>query len=121
MPRNSLMAQRLLLTYVQVDERIVRTDVDPGFKPSRQYGRGKTGGQVRDEYRNDYDEGRGGWGVRIREEEEREALTRDVYDGTNTMVPAGNYEYGYSQSNTKRDRSDDEDDYPHHYSKGRKY
>ena len=30
----------------------------------RQYGRGKTGGQVRDEYRTDYDPGRGGYGKR---------------------------------------------------------
>lgn len=45
-----------------LDERIIRTDLDPGFRESRQYGRGKHGGQVRDEYREDYDSGRGGWG-----------------------------------------------------------
>ncbi|CAC5360742.1 NCBP2 [Mytilus coruscus] len=46
----------------RLDDRIVRTDWDAGFKEGRQYGRGKTGGQVRDEYRTDYDEGRGGYG-----------------------------------------------------------
>ncbi|EGR46523.1 uncharacterized protein TRIREDRAFT_66012 [Trichoderma reesei QM6a] len=46
----------------KLDERIIRTDLDPGFEEGRQYGRGKSGGQVRDEYREDYDEGRGGIG-----------------------------------------------------------
>lgn len=46
----------------RLDDRIVRTDWDAGFKEGRQYGRGKTGGQVRDEYRTDYDVGRGGFG-----------------------------------------------------------
>ena len=31
----------------RLDDRIVRTDWDVGFKEGRQYGRGKTGGQVR--------------------------------------------------------------------------
>ena len=33
-----------------------------GFQEGRQFGRGKSGGQVRDEYRTDYDVGRGGYG-----------------------------------------------------------
>jgi hypothetical protein len=33
-----------------------------GFEEGRQFGRGKHGGQVRDEYRTDYDLGRGGYG-----------------------------------------------------------
>ena len=41
----------------KLDERIIRTDLDPGFEEGRQYGRGKSGGQVRDEYREDFDEG----------------------------------------------------------------
>ncbi|WAR28591.1 NCBP2-like protein [Mya arenaria] len=55
----------MALRYVngtRLDDRIVRTDWDVGFKEGRQYGRGKSGGQVRDEYRSDYDEGRGGYG-----------------------------------------------------------
>jgi len=46
----------------RLDDRIVRTDYDAGFIEGRQYGRGKTGGQVRDEYRTDFDSGRGGYG-----------------------------------------------------------
>lgn len=72
----------------KLDERIIRTDLDAGFVEGRQYGyalvlltsfilflvtmimmlmkfcdrRGKSGGQVRDEYRDEYDPGRGGYG-----------------------------------------------------------
>ncbi|XP_048006581.1 nuclear cap-binding protein subunit 2 [Leguminivora glycinivorella] len=46
----------------RLDDRIIRCDWDAGFIEGRQYGRGKTGGQVRDEYRTDYDGGRGGYG-----------------------------------------------------------
>ena len=61
----------------KLDERIIRTDLDEGFSEGRQYGyvpsmfsatltnlnsRGKSGGQVRDEYREEFDPGRGGFG-----------------------------------------------------------
>ena len=54
----------------KLDERVIRCDLDPGYRDGRQYGRGRSGGQVRDEYRQEYDAGRGGWGHnRLREEE----------------------------------------------------
>lgn len=31
----------------KLDERIIRCDIDPGFKDGRQFGRGKSGGQVK--------------------------------------------------------------------------
>ncbi len=37
-----------------IDGRQVRIDWDPGFKYGRQFGRGKSGGQVRDELKPDY-------------------------------------------------------------------
>ncbi|KAL9085195.1 MAG: hypothetical protein Q9165_007726 [Trypethelium subeluteriae] len=55
----------------KLDERLIRTDLDEGFSEGRQYGRGKSGGQVRDEYRNEFDPGRGGYG---------KALTEDLDD-----------------------------------------
>ncbi|KAI1378331.1 hypothetical protein F4677DRAFT_412886 [Hypoxylon crocopeplum] len=58
----------------KLDERIIRTDLDPGFEEGRQYGRGKSGGQVRDEYRDDFDEGRGGLGRAIQTDRERDSL-----------------------------------------------
>lgn len=74
----------------KLDERIIRTDLDPGFVEGRQYGfvkqifwiissnanglfsRGKSGGQVRDEYRDEFDPGRGGYGRAIAEERKKE-------------------------------------------------
>ncbi|KAL2538915.1 Nuclear cap-binding protein subunit 2 [Forsythia ovata] len=38
-----------------LDDRPIRVDFDWGFQEGRQWGRGKSGGQVRDEYRTDYD------------------------------------------------------------------
>ncbi len=46
-----------------LDERIVKVEMDKGFHEGKQFGRGVTGGQVRDELRSDYDEGRGGLGL----------------------------------------------------------
>jgi len=63
----------------KLDERIIRTDMDPGFTEGRQYGRGKSGGQVRDEYREDYDEGRGGLGRAIQPPRPRGA-SREYHD-----------------------------------------
>ena len=62
----------------KLDERIIKTDLDPEFTEGRQYGHGKWGGQVRDKYREDYDEGRAGVGRAIH----RELEPRD-YDDDN--------------------------------------
>jgi len=51
----------------KLDERVIRTDLDEGFVEGRQYGRGKSGGQVRDEYREEFDPGRGGYGRTLEE------------------------------------------------------
>ena len=55
----------------RLDDRPVRTDWDIGFEKGRQYGRGKSGSQVRDEFRQDYDPGRGGYGGAMKEKMER--------------------------------------------------
>ncbi|KAJ1922341.1 nuclear cap binding complex subunit [Mycoemilia scoparia] len=114
----------------KVDDRIIRTDLDPGFKEGRQYGRGRSGGQVRDEYRQEYDEGRGGWGhIRARQEAERRRHQEEHYEPI-TTIPAGashgvhsrlgppvlsrgkrgfNGEQGIQESPVKRNRDVDED------------
>lgn len=43
---------------------------------------------MRDEFREDYDDGRGGWGARIREEEMRAEQLRDVY-ASDAPIPGG--------------------------------
>jgi len=37
------------LTGTKLDGRVIRVELDAGFKPGRQYGRGSSGGQVRDD------------------------------------------------------------------------
>lgn len=49
-------ARRVLNGWL-IDDRPVRADWDLGFRPGRQYGRGKTGFQVRDELRAEVPEG----------------------------------------------------------------
>ncbi|KAK4945750.1 nuclear cap binding complex subunit [Elasticomyces elasticus] len=56
----------------KLDERVIRTDLDAGFQEGRQYGRGRSGGQVRDEYRDEFDPGRGGYGRAIDAERKKE-------------------------------------------------
>ena len=46
----------------RLDNRIIRCDWDAGFIEGRQFGRGKSGGQIRDEYRENFDPDRGGYG-----------------------------------------------------------
>ncbi|PIO58386.1 hypothetical protein TELCIR_20180 [Teladorsagia circumcincta] len=50
------------LNRTMLDGRLIRVDYDAGFVEGRQYGRGKHGGQVRDEYREQFDPDRGGYG-----------------------------------------------------------
>ncbi|CAH7672659.1 hypothetical protein BY996DRAFT_1162529 [Phakopsora pachyrhizi] len=94
-PEDALACLRYI-SGTKLDERIIRADLDPGYLDGRQYGRGKSGGQVRDEYREDYDVGRGGWGhLKQRQEEKQrqlkqDAMYRDDHDnGGNREVPDG--------------------------------
>lgn len=102
----------------KLDERIIRCDLDLGYKEGRQFGRGKSGGQVRDEHRQDYDPGRGGWGAqaqrleieRRREVEERYA---DAQEGPGAVAGGGEdwkeAEGAAETKNLKRQRSPDDD------------
>jgi nuclear cap-binding protein subunit 2 len=77
------------LSGTKLDDRVIRADLDPGFEEGRQYGRSqKTGGQIRDDHRTDYDGGRGGWGARIPPEQKSH------------FIPL------HSSSNRDRDRDD---------------
>lgn len=52
------------LSETKLDSRVVRCEMDGGFREGRQFGRGLSGGQVRDDRRSkdEYDPGRGGYG-----------------------------------------------------------
>lgn len=69
------------LNNTKLDDRVIKVDLDPGFVDGRQYGRGISGGQVRDEFRDDYDPGRGGYGKRWAQA----AMANDVPEGEYRM------------------------------------
>ncbi len=46
----------------KLDGRAIRVEMDKGFYEGREYGRGQSGGQVRDDLRRDVDDERGGAG-----------------------------------------------------------
>jgi len=48
------------LSQTKLDSRVIRVELDAGFQPGRQYGRGLSGGQVRDDRRSAYDPARTG-------------------------------------------------------------
>lgn len=78
----------------KLDERIVRSDLDHGYREGRQFGRGRSGGQVRDEYRQEFDAGRGGWGhLRARQEAERERDQKANYEAITTIPEGANLDY----------------------------
>ena len=56
------MVASLTLNGARLDGRTLKVEIDFGFKEGRQYGRGIAGGQVRDEFRDNYDKDRGGFG-----------------------------------------------------------
>lgn len=73
-----------------LDDRPVRVDFDWGFMDGRQWGRGRSGGQVRDEYRTDYDPGRGGYGKLVQKELEVRRLA-DYSSPEMLMAPPGHF------------------------------
>ncbi|KIJ44095.1 hypothetical protein M422DRAFT_30620 [Sphaerobolus stellatus SS14] len=99
----------------KLDERIIRCDIDLGYKEGRQYGRGKSGGQVRDEHRQDYDAGRGGWGAqaqRLEMERRREVEARyqDAGEGPNAVAGGGgDWKDREAAASTKRARSPEDE------------
>mmetsp|Transcript_3263 Transcript_3263/g.20325 ORF Transcript_3263/g.20325 Transcript_3263/m.20325 type:complete len:114 (+) Transcript_3263:384-725(+) len=70
-----------------LDERPIRVDFDWGYVDGRQFGRGKSGGQVRDEFRVDYDVGRGGYGHWLQQEVQQAQSGVELQE-TTTMVDA---------------------------------
>lgn len=75
-----------------LDDRPIRVDFDWGFQEGRQYGRGRSGGQVRDEYRMDYDSGRGGYGSVLRTELSARQSLMAMMGNEMDMGSAGGYQ-----------------------------
>ena len=64
----------------RLDQRIIRCDWDIGYTEDRQFGRGKSGGQVRDEFRKHYDPDRGDTPSSRYHRDKRNYRKRDYYD-----------------------------------------
>jgi len=84
---------------LKLDERFIRVDFDWGFVEGRQYGRGRSGGQVRDEHRIDFDPGRGGYGGQLAQDESRLTELKSTYqdyykDGRNAGLGAPETTFG---------------------------
>lgn len=112
------LASMRYVSGTKLDERIIRCDLDLGYKEGRQFGRGKSGGQVRDEHRQDYDPGRGGWGAqaqRVEIERRREVEERyaDAQDGPGAVAGGGEdwkeAENAAPEKTLKRGRSPDDE------------
>jgi nuclear cap-binding protein subunit 2 len=97
--RNALDAVAYL-TGTKLDGRVIRVELDAGFKPGREFGRGTTGGQMRDERRRMVDPARS----------KRDTATPN--SGTGLQEEGRGAVFGGPD---KRDRGDDyqaEDDQP---------
>lgn len=86
--REDALAAVKYLNGTSLDERPIRVDVDYGFEEGRQFGRGRSGGQVRDEFRTDYDSARGGFGKQLVQQIQAQGLAvRETEAGQVTFVP----------------------------------
>lgn len=113
-----------------LDDRPIRVDFDWGFQEGRQWGRGRSGGQVRDEYRTDYDPGRGGYGKLVQRELEAQRQLVDYGSGSLGSFPpvmpshygrhGGSQGHGGSNRHSRdypRKRHRDDDRHSHDFSK----
>eukprot|EP00775_Hariotina_reticulata_P013290 gene13290-13420_t len=94
-PRAHALAAVKYLNGTKLDNRLLRVDVDYGFEDGRQFGRGRSGGQVRDEFRTDFDADRGGYGKVISQQlaAQQLAMWQEVQAGASMgagLLPGGN-------------------------------
>jgi nuclear cap-binding protein subunit 2 len=91
-----------VLTGARLDDRLIRVELDVPFEPGRQWGRGKSGGQVRDEFREQYDPGRGGFGPRS------QAAVSSVPLTEHGFAPEGQQQGDVDEPDLKRPRFGEE-------------
>eukprot|EP00928_Gymnodinium_smaydae_P054937 TRINITY_DN3861_c0_g1_i1.p1 TRINITY_DN3861_c0_g1~~TRINITY_DN3861_c0_g1_i1.p1 ORF type:complete len:275 (-),score=64.00 TRINITY_DN3861_c0_g1_i1:112-858(-) len=90
-----------LLNKTMFDERLIRVDWDAGLTDGRQYGRGESGDQWRDDFRDDYDVARGGQGRNLLRQIEGQP-DRQVYVGKRRQSHGR-----FGEPEAKRARHDD--------------
>mmetsp|Transcript_18439 Transcript_18439/g.21269 ORF Transcript_18439/g.21269 Transcript_18439/m.21269 type:complete len:231 (+) Transcript_18439:99-791(+) len=108
--RKDALSAVAYISGTKLDEKIVRVELDAGFKPGRQYGRGRNGGQVRDDRRNSFDPKRRTATPRNRKIADRWQAPDRSNDANNGAFGGGNSSGHYGPSaGMKRGR--DEYDY----------
>jgi nuclear cap-binding protein subunit 2 len=73
-----------MLNTTMLDDRVIRADWDAGMEEGRQFGRGQTGDQWRDDFREDFDPARGGQG---------RALLKTLDDPSGKQIFVGKREF----------------------------
>lgn len=110
--RDHALSAIAYLSGTKLDEKVIRVELDAGFKPGREYGRGRKGGQVRDDRRAGFDPKRRAatnkisnrWQAPIR------AGGNDLGDKSVPTNADGHYGPPSSFSGVKRDRDDADGD-----------
>mmetsp|Transcript_17935 Transcript_17935/g.22012 ORF Transcript_17935/g.22012 Transcript_17935/m.22012 type:complete len:197 (-) Transcript_17935:62-652(-) len=95
---NDAMNARNNLNGTKLDDRIIRADLDPGFELGRQYGRGQSGGQVRDDRRMEYDKQRGGLPPKFKNK------LKNLINNNNNNYPYNHNKNKYNNNKYKRDK-----------------
>ena len=108
-----------ILNTTMMDDRMLRADWDAGMEEGRQFGRGQTGDQWRDDFREDYDAARGGQG---------RALLKTLDDPSGKQIFVGKRDFGgkgkgkgKGWGGDKRRRDDDDGAGGGFYKKSRNY
>jgi nuclear cap-binding protein subunit 2 len=78
-----------ILNTTSLDDRILRADWDAGIADGRQFGRGQTGDQWRDDFREDFDPARGGQG---------RALLKTLDDSSGKQIFVGKRDFASRSS-----------------------
>lgn len=97
-----------VLNTTSLDDRILRVDWDAGIEDGRQFGRGQSGDQWRDDFREDYDAARGGQGRALLKTLD-DASGRQIYVGKKDFASRssdGGKGKGKGRWDDKRRRSD---------------
>jgi len=114
-PSSASTAQRHV-SGTKLDERIIKADLDPGFEDGRQWGRShRNGGQIRDDYRVDYDPGRGGWSSKrdwenFKREEEKALTTPTIPEEPEKSEKSEQPEKPDDSRSSKRQKNADKKD-----------
>ena len=93
-----------------VDQRRINVDLDAGFVEGRQFGRGESGNQWRDDFRSGADDQRGGSGLNLLKKVEGDEEGKQIYVGklkhSHGKTEDGKTEDGKTEEGKKREKDE---------------